>query len=76
MAQVVETREPVVREERTVEHIHDDAPHRSGSGALIAAIVLIILLILLFVWRPWSGASTGGGGANINVTAPSTGTGK
>ena len=78
MARVVETEEPTVVREERVEHVHDEAPRSSNTGAVIAVIVLIILLILLFVWRPWGGGSTSGGGANINVTAPSgsSGTGQ
>ena len=76
MARVVETEEPTVVREERVEHVHDDAPRGSNTGAVIAVIVLIILLILLFVWRPWGGTSTGGGGSTINVTTPSAGTGK
>ena len=70
MARVVETDEPVVREERTV--VNNDGA-RSNTGTVIAVIVLILLLILLFAWRPWSGGSSSTGGS-VNVTTPSTGT--
>lgn len=73
MARVVETDEPTVVREEHVEHVHDTG-RGWGGGAIAAVIILIIILIVLFLWRPWSGASTGGG-TNVNVTAPTTGSG-
>lgn len=73
MAQVVETPDPVVREER-VEHIHDSSPRRSGAGVVVAIIIILLILAAIFWWwQPWGGSS-GGGTTNVNVSAPSAGT--
>jgi len=66
MARVVETEEPVVREERQTV-VHED--RGNNVGAILLALLILIILIVLFAWRPWS---SGGSTTNVNVPAPSS----
>ncbi|MDB5169585.1 MAG: hypothetical protein JWO41_941 [Candidatus Saccharibacteria bacterium] len=74
MAHVIESREPVVIDDRD-EHVHMVEDRGSNTGVIIAVVVLLLLLLLLFGGSRLFGGG-GGGSTNVTVPTPSTSTGK
>lgn len=72
MAQVIDSREPVVINDREADHVHMVEDRGSNAGVIIAVVVLLVLLLLFLGGsRLFSGGSSGGS-TNVTVPTPST----